>query len=242
MTFFARFGHQGLCVLPAHVLCNDPLTDPDTGQALPSVREEVCVDEEGHHHLVCYARVLKACGDGLYWADVAATPELATRHRVVLREEDLYFALPYDVRVQGKSPAHLLSRMQAPARAVRPLQRVKPTPQRAPIVPLAPLATVQVSPQAVQEALGPREMDPHPDTKQRPVCLPISAVRMQRAFLQVLSAALEAIQQDETTRRQRAALAGVQRWQRETRQRCVNAIPLSREGQAVWQLTVGLAA
>jgi hypothetical protein len=85
-------------------------------------------------------------------------------------------------------------------------------------------------------------MDPHPDTKKRPVCLPISAVRMQRAFLQVLSAALEAIRQDETTRRLRAALAGVQRWQRDTRQRCVNAVPLSREGQVVWQVTVGVAA
>ena len=43
--------------------------------------------------------------------------------RVILTEEDLYFALPYDVRVQGKSPSHILKMMTAHAREVRPVQQ-----------------------------------------------------------------------------------------------------------------------
>ncbi|MBV9691548.1 MAG: hypothetical protein JO202_17755, partial [Ktedonobacteraceae bacterium] len=164
MTFFERCSRHGIYVLPAHVLDDDPLTDPDTGEALPSLREQVSLVDGIHHHLVCYARVLTACGDGLYWADVAGTPEFADPHRVLLSEEALYFALPYDVRVQGKSPAHLVKMMQAHARAVRPVQRVEPSLERAPIVPLEPLAAVEISADALHEALGPSQQDRHKDT------------------------------------------------------------------------------
>ena len=111
-TFFDRFGHAGVCLLPAEVLSDDPLPDPETGAMLPSLREQVGLVNGIHHHLFCYARVLRTCGDGLYWADVAATPELlhsqAATARVILTEEDLYFALPDDIRLQGKSSADIL--------------------------------------------------------------------------------------------------------------------------------------
>ncbi|MBV9709086.1 MAG: hypothetical protein JO125_16955 [Chloroflexi bacterium] len=240
--FFQRFGHQGICVLPTDVLCDDPLSDPETGEALPSLREQVGLVDGIHHQLVCYARVLKVCGDGLYWAEVASTPELADPHRVVLSEEDLYFALPYDVRVQGTSPAHLLMMMHAHRHAVRPTPRVEPTPERTPIVPLEPLATVEVSTDALQEALGLRKQDRHKDTKQCTVRRPISVVRMQQAFLHVMLEALLAQEQTRTTMMHSAEIACVQRWHQERRQRCVNAVPLCREGRVVWQLTVGIAA
>src|SRR5712692_1118652 len=126
-TFFNRFGHQGICILPDDVLSDDPLTDPDTGEELPSLREQISLVNGIPHRLFCYARVIRACGDSrLYWADVAATPDFTNTQRVILMEEDLYSALPYDVRVQGKSHTHILTMMAAHAREVRPVQRVAP--------------------------------------------------------------------------------------------------------------------
>src|SRR5437667_3900788 len=107
-TFFQRFGHHGACVLPNDVLSDDPLTDPGTGEELPSLRDQVCLANGISRRILCYARVLRTCGDGLYWADVAATPDFVNMLRVILTEEDLSFALPYDVRVQGKSSAQIL--------------------------------------------------------------------------------------------------------------------------------------
>ena len=148
-TFFQRFGTHGVCVLPDDVLSDDPLTDPETGEELPSLRDQVSLVNGTYHHTFCYVRVLQTCGDGLYWADVAATSDMVNTYRVILTEEDLYFALPFDVRVQGKSPAQILKMMAAHARAVRPVQRVAPvvTPERtpAPVLPLEPLAVVEVS-------------------------------------------------------------------------------------------------
>jgi len=42
-------------------------------------------------------------------------------------------------------------------------------------------------------------------------------------------------------RKQCATLASLQRWQRQSRQRCVNAVPVWSDEQhaVVWQLTVG---
>src|SRR5215471_10769078 len=134
-TFLERFGHHGVCILPDDVLSDDPLTDPETGEELPSLREQVSLTEGIIHHCLCYARVLRTCGDGLYWADVAVTPDLGNALRVILTEEDLYFALPYDVRVQGKSSAHILKMMAAHAREVRPVQRVASEPPPEPALP-----------------------------------------------------------------------------------------------------------
>ena len=145
-TFFQRFGTHGVCVLPDDVLSDDLLTDPETGEDLLSLRDQVSLVNGIYHRIFCYVRVLRTCGDGLYWADVAATPDMVNTYRVILTEEDLYFALPFDVRAQGKSPAQILKMMAAHARAVRPVQRVAPvvTPERttAPVLPLEPLAAL----------------------------------------------------------------------------------------------------
>src|SRR5260370_1733892 len=177
-SFFDRFGHQGTIVLPDEVLSNDSLTDPDTGEELPSLRDQISLVNGIYHRMLCYARVLRACGDGLYWTDVAATSDFANAHRVLLMEEDLYFALPYDVRVQGKRPAQILKMMAAHAREVRPAQRVEPAITLelapAPVLPLEPLAVVEVSSDELQEAIGPVTMDNLTDTNNLRVSRPIA--------------------------------------------------------------------
>ena len=42
--------------------------------------------------------------EGLYWADVAATPDLAEAERVVLTEAHLIYALAWDERLFWRTP------------------------------------------------------------------------------------------------------------------------------------------
>ena len=258
-TFFQRFGHHGICVLPADVLSDDPLFDPDTGEDLPSLREQISLVNGIYHHLLCYARVLRACGDGLYWADVAATIDFVNTERVVLTEEDLYSALPYDIRVQDtikKNPTYILKLMEIHAREVRPLQRVEPgatlEPIPTPILSLEPLALVEVSNDALQEAIGPVNMDTLKDTKKNTVVTvvrPISSFRIQQALLRaIIDTLMEQLYQAKdhlcalALKARCATIALLQRWHRQHRQRVVNAVfDWSQERQAmVWHLTIGV--
>jgi hypothetical protein len=254
-TFFQRFGHHGICVLPDHILSDDPLIDHVTDEELPSLRDQVSLVNGNYHRILCYARMLKGCGDGLYWADIAATPDFTNTHRVILTEEDLSFALPYDVRVQGKGPVQILKMMAAHAHEVRPVQRVAPVvaPERtpAPVLPLEPLAVVEVSNEELQEAIGLVTMDTHKDTNQRRVSRSIGPLCLQQAFLRVIIDALmtqlywsqwaQESARTSTIRTQCATVSSLQRWQRQSRQRCVNAVPVWSDEQhaVVWQLTVG---
>jgi hypothetical protein len=159
------------------------------------------------------------------------------------------------VRVQGKSPAHILNRMAIHAREVRPAQRVAPESKLelspAPVLPLEPLAVVEVSNEALREALGLVTMDTHKDTNQLRVFRPISPVCLQQAFLRVIIDALmtqlywsqwaQEPARTSTIRTQCATVSYLQRWQRQSRQRIVNALPVWNDKQhaVVWQLTVG---
>lgn len=248
-AFFDRFGHHGICVLPLDVLSDDPLTDPDTREELPSLRRHISLVSGTSHTLLCYAGVFRTCGDGLYWADVAATPDFANTQRVVLTEEDLYAALPWDVRVQRKSPAQLLKLMALHACEVRPLQRVEPAyePTPAPVLPLTSVATVEVSNEELQEAIA----DVRKETKHRTVSKFIGTFHMQQALLQaMIDTLMEQLYQAKdhlsalALKPQCATIAVLQRWHRQHRQRVVNAVrDWCNERQAVvWQLTVGVPA
>ncbi len=252
-AFFDRFGHQGIIVLPDEVLSDDPLFDPETGEELASLREQVSLVDGISHRLLCYACVLRACGDGLYWANVAANSDLVNTHRVILTEEDLYFALPCDIRLQDKSPAHILTMMQAHAREVQPLPRIASAAASqlapAPVLPLEPLAVVEVSSDELQEALGPTQMDTLTDTNQQKVSRPLGSFRMQQAFLRVILDTLmtrlyQALDQAIalSLKARCGLLALLQHWHRLTRQRVVNVVPAwSEERQrVVWKLTVGV--
>src|SRR5712692_8395588 len=249
-TFFQRLGHHGIVVLPDEVLSGDPLTDPDTGEELPSLREQISLVNGTYHHLFCYAQVVRTCGDSLYWADVAATPDFANTRRVILTEKDLYSALPYDVRVQGKSSAHILTMMAAHAREVRPVRRVAPASTAelipAPVLPLEPLAVVEVSNDELQAALGTVPMDTLKNTNQRKASRPIGSFRMQQAFLRIIVDALmtqlywaqwtQEPARASTIRTQCATVASLQRWHRQSRQRCVNAVAAwnNEQHMVVW--------
>ena len=244
-----------MCVLPDDVLSDDSLIDPETGEVVRSLREQVSLVNGSYHRIFCYARVLRTYGDGLYWADVAATPDFVHTFRVILTEEDLYFALPFDVRVQGKSPAQILKMMAAHAREVRPVQRVVPVVAAeripAPVLPLEPLAVVEISNEELQEAIGLVTMDILADTNQRRVSRPIGSLCLQQAFLRVIIDALmtqlywsqwaQESARTSTIRTQCATVSSLQRWQRQSRQRCVNAVPVwgDERHAVVWQLTVG---
>lgn len=116
-TFFDRFGHLGVVVLPSETLCSEvQASQSPTG--------------------LVYAQILRPCGDvsipggSLYWVEVASTPDMfqsptgcEETERVILTEEALYFSVPFDVRVQGKSPQDMLRIMEAHAQAVRPAER-----------------------------------------------------------------------------------------------------------------------
>src|SRR5215469_2887171 len=84
--FFARFGYLGTCVLPAEVLDDSPLPDPETGLSQPSLRQRCSQDGQR-----CFAHVLSTCAEGLYWADVAATPDLVEAEHIVLTETHLTY-------------------------------------------------------------------------------------------------------------------------------------------------------
>jgi hypothetical protein len=264
-SFFQRFGHLGVCVLPAEALSGDLLrVDPETHAMPPSLRQSVSVLG------LCFARVLRACADGLYWADVAATPDLVDAQRVLLTEEHLYSALPWDIRLVDKCPGDIRDLLFAHAQEVQPVQQQAIdqvsvlTP--APLVPLVPLeeAAVVVTVGELQEALDPQASDserfddPGNDLFKRITRKPrrsrshrprVGSFTMQQAFLRAMLDALMAQlyqAHDQATAQLLKARCGVlallQRWHRFTRQRVVNAVPVWSEERhgVLWQLTVGV--
>jgi len=250
-TFFQRFGHHGICVVPANVLSDDPLIDPDTHEELPSLRRQISLVNGIYHNLLCYAHVLRPCGDGLYWADVAATPNFASTERVVLTEEDLYSALAWDIRLQGKSPAQILTLMAAHAQAVQPLcQYDEPalpsTPMPMPVVALQAFEeSIVVSTEDLQDAVK----DVRKEANKYVVARFIGSFHIQQALLRaIIDSLMDQLYQVKdhlcalALKARCATIAVLQRWHRQHRQRVVNAVfDWSDEHQAmVWHLTIGV--
>jgi hypothetical protein len=214
-TFFQRFGTHGVCVLPSEVLSNDLLrVDSETHTMPPTLRKEVSALG------LCYGHVLRSFADGLYWALVAATPDLIDAQRVVLTEEQLYHALPWDVRLVDREPDAIRALMFAHAQAVQPVQRLEPSEQTvaaprapaaltpAPVLPLEPVtdAIVEVSTSELQEAFDTRFPDDRDDPASKGPfkrmskkagklyrCVkPVGSFAMQQALLRVMVDALMA--------------------------------------------------
>lgn len=211
-SFFQRFGKHGVCVLPSEVLSNDPLrVDPETRTMPPSLRKEAGVLG------FCFARVLCCFAEGLYWADVAATPDLVDTQHILLTEEQLYHALPWDVRLVDREPEAIRHLMFAHAREVQPVQRLETSEETVttshasaaltpmPVLPLEPVtdAIVEVSTSELQEAFDPRFPDDRDDPAKGPFkrmsrragklhrCVKsIGSFSMQQALLRVMIDAL----------------------------------------------------
>jgi hypothetical protein len=230
-TFSERFGYLGTCVLPAEMLDDTTLLDPDTGQMLPSLRQSCSQDG-----LLCYAHILYACAEGLYQADVAATPDLAEADRVVLTEAQLIFALAWDERLFWRTPLEIRRIMQAHAEDLAPLV---PYPEPAPTVarftvpvePLTIVTTVEVTTQELREALEAQDVSHCSDTPTHAYLSRPGVSAVQNGLFHALSRALQkllATTPDPSTAHVLQALIAlvrrVERWQRQTRQRVVNAV------------------
>lgn len=217
---------------------------------------------------LCFAHVLRPFADGLYWALVAATPDLVDAQRVVLTEEQLNHALPWDVRVVDREPDAIRLLMFAHAQAVRPVQRLETSVQTATasrasavltpatVLPLEPVqgAVVEVTTSHLQEVLdpySPNEADKciSKNKKRSPLRLSIGSFRMQQALLRVMIDALMAQlyqAQDHLAALSLKAhcilLAQLQCWHRTSRQPIVNAVAVwnGERQRVVWQLTVGV--
>ena len=247
--YFARFGYLGTCVLPVEVLDDTALLDPETGLPQPSLRQ-LC-SQDG---LLCYAHVLSAFAEGLYQADVAATPDLAEAEHVVLTEADLVYALPWDKRLSWRTPLQIRRLMQAHAEELAPLRpRRSPEPPTAPfpapVVPLSIVTTVEVTADELREAFDEQESHHssddanHPDKKEPAVCA------VQQGLLRALSRALQELLESAPDRYSANVLQAlsalvrrVQRWQRQTRQRVVNAVYewSAAWHRLTWSLTLGV--
>lgn len=251
-TFFEWFGYLGTCVLPAEVLDDTLLTDPETGLTQPSLRQ--CCSR---YSRLCYAHVLCVFAEGLYWANVAATPDLADAERVVLTETHLRFALAWDERLRWRTPTQIRRLMQAHVRDLDPLglhaeSEPADTLLPASVVPLTIVETnIEVTANDLRTALTP-EAAPRPqdqDTSRRTDKRLQSAFALQQGFLQALlhalqqyaASALDAVTA-QTLQTRCALVVRVRDFQRQTRQRVVNAVAgwsVARQC-LVWHLTLGV--
>jgi hypothetical protein len=250
-TFFQNFGPLGICALPAEVLDDTPLFDPDTGLPLPSLRESCSQDGE-----LCYAHVFDTCAEGLYWANVAATPYLAEAERVILTEAHLVYALAWDERLFWRTPTQILRAMQARAEELMPCAAaLEPAsaivPFSAPSVPLTVVTTVEVTPEELRAAF---EATAAPHLAGTPTCTAwrqATICRVQQGLLRTLERALRELLETETDSYTAhvletlcALVERVRAFQQQTRQRVVNAVRTwdpARNAPA-WALTLGAPA
>jgi hypothetical protein len=247
-TFFERFGPLGTCALPAEVLDDTALLDPETGLPQPSLRQ--CCSLDG----LCYAHVLYACADGLYLADVAATHDLAETERVLFTEAQLIFALAWDVRLSWRTSDQIRHLMQAQAEDLAPLTP-HPAPEPnvalfpAPTVPLSIVTTVEITPDELREAFDvtgasdPSEALIGAGLRQPGVCC------VQQGLLRALARALRELLENAPDRYTAhvlhaltALVKRVSSFQQQTHQRVVNAVRFwdaASQGLA-WALTLGV--
>lgn len=122
-TFAQRIGLYWTCVILADAFSAEPvLSDDETEeQDTSSLYAEASTD--GYS----FAQVSRSFHDGTYLAHVAASPEqVSTGFTIILSEEDLYCALPYDTRLKATSGEVMRLLLRAQAAKVRPLVRVVP--------------------------------------------------------------------------------------------------------------------
>src|SRR5690349_193142 len=107
-TFATRIGWRVTCVIPASLLSDEP--DEQDGTSLRS---------EASRDSLSYLQVIRELEEGVYLARVAADSErVAQGYTVLLCEEQLYEALPWDQRLVGKSSERILAQIRAHAAEV----------------------------------------------------------------------------------------------------------------------------
>lgn len=237
-TFAARIGWCVTCVIPASLLSDEP--DEQDGTRLRS---------EASQDRLSYMQAIRELEEGVYLARVAASPErVAQGYTVLLREEQLAYALPYDQRTVGKSSEEILAQMRAHATEVRPLTPVAVQKQRAvvpvQVAPLTALDTVEVTEEEMQQVIDQvsRMRTSQRGNRQR------TRFHFQQgllcAMIDRLMQELYQGQEQDYARRlyaRCARLARLQRWHRQTQGQVVYAMNRvsPKQQQVVWQLTAG---
>jgi hypothetical protein len=99
-----RRGFHCLYVILATHLSSDPVDEEDSS----NLRADASTGG------VCYLRVIRPLHDGTYLVRVAKSPELLGQagYNVLLAEDQLASALPWDCRLQGEPPEHLFRTCQ----------------------------------------------------------------------------------------------------------------------------------
>ncbi len=250
-TIASRIGYLVTSVIPASLLSDEPIDAEDSS----SLRTDAS------HEGLSYLQVSYQLSESMYVCRVAASPDrAATGYTVLLTEQQLYFALPWDQRLewedhlctQKRCPQSILALLRASAAEVQPLTKriLAHTEAVAPPLPgtaLTPLDTVEVSQEDVQDAIAlvtkqGKNIDPqHRRTNQ---------FQLQQALLSaMLDALMEQLYHTQertlarTLKARCALLAQIQRWHRQSHQeRLVNAVARfsPERQQVIWRLTVGL--
>ncbi len=256
-TFAQRVGYLVTCVIPAILLSNE--ADPEDPSSLRA---------DASHEGLSYLKVSYQLSEGVYVCRVAAAPNrVATGYTVLLTEQQLYSALPWDHRLewedhnctQKRDPESILTLLRACAAEVRPLVKISPSQAVVPPQPVPAAAeiafearsaqTIEIRAEDLQEALGLASASTVKDTATH--IGQKGTYRMQQAFLR---AAIDTLMTQLYQGQERAhalsikarcaLVACVQRWHRQTRQQVVNAaLAFDAQGQRVlWQLTIGVPA
>lgn len=242
-TFSQRSSFYWVYVAPATILCGNCEPEDVLYEVPRSLREEASRDG------LCFLQVLRYIPNArLYVARVAAEPDKVKERpfQVFITEEQLTFTLPWDCRLEEKSPERILAILNTHAKEAQTPERDAPAPpptlhpER--IVLLTPLEeeTLIVETGDLQEVIdsitGNAKF--------------VSTGRMQQGLLRAVIVNLKCKMLLVKFKDQTAYLAlkehlrlviRILRWQRRSHQRVVNAYPkLAAKGSGVvWRLIVG---
>lgn len=252
MTFQQRVGYHWPCVALAESLTNDICQDDDEELCTLSLREEASY--EG----LTYIQVLKHLDNtDLYLARVACSPLLLEESDLLVffTEEQLYYTLPVDVRLQQKCPRDIISAIKTHAATLLPARATVAPTQRGLASEVAALTfhplseTIEVTREdltvGMQAAVvADQEATQSPNTSPTKI-----AHLLQQALLRAaLDVLMRQLWQTPNQARSQVAqarcklLAMLQRWQEKTRQRVMVARAIWKQtlGEVVWELTIGV--
>jgi len=236
-TFLRRLGHW-VCVAPATLLCGDSLVNEDK-TPLASLREDASRDG------LCYLQLVRVVSDDLYLARVAPSPDELSPDALTafLTEAQLRFAFPWDCRLQGKSPARILNLLCGHAAGLLPARQTPPPPIQETLFSeeeaLVTLEPVVVSQACLASHFGPQGAAKMGNTNDARLVHVQQSLLL--AVLHVLTSHMRHTSDTahKTLLDARCTLIGrVRRWQKQTRQRVVNAVPFfDVQAQSLsWQL------
>jgi hypothetical protein len=250
-TFHQRVGYHWPCVALAALLTDDICQEEHTDTHTVSLREEAS------YQGLTYIQVLKHLDNtDLYLARVAWSPLLLNESdlQAYFTEEQLFYTLPVDVRLQQKRPEDIISAIRAHAATLLPIRMLatgrQETPSEATALTLHPLAeTIEVTREDLTVAMQAAVVADQEATQTTHTSPTRAAHLLQQALLRAaLDALMRQLWQTPGRARSRIAqarcrlLAALLRWQEETRQRVAMARAIWKQslGNVVWELTVGV--